>query len=151
MKTFGDLFGDRGSGRGKVCAENQVRLGIHTETKRGGRKSMAIIIGREVMRDLRWVIGDKVTIRMDCARSEMLIVRVPESSSEVRWTLTWGDNSNGRLNGSVHRAHFSLNVTPVMLQAFGMDDTNEYIPSIHTTGEEGLRIPLRKPWTVVNR
>lgn len=147
MKTFAELFGDRNMGRGggKACNEDQVRMSVTTETKiNPGRQSLGITIGASIMRSARWVTGDKVTIRMDCGNSTILIARVPESSPEVKWTLT-GPKRSDKSIGTCCRARFSLNVTPIMLRAFGMYDATEYVPERVETSEHGIRFDLRKP------
>jgi hypothetical protein len=151
MKTFEELFGRMRQGchtGGKKCLDDEIRVSVTTEQKNNtGRKSLAFTIGEELMQSMRWVTGDKVTIRMECSKSEATIVRVPESSKEMKWTLT-GPKRRDKKYGECCRCRFSVNASPVMLQAFGMDDADSYVPDETRTSTEGITFPLRKQWTV---
>lgn len=164
MKRFDELFsGGRHRGGGLKSSESQLRLSVSHETKYEHRMSLAFTIGGDLARRLRWVVGDKVTLHFDCVESQVAIVRVPESSPETKWTLGGPKYSRNRATGrrpsavpgASSRCRFSVTATPVMLDAFGMRDSEktvtEYIPESVSTGDGGLVFPLRKPWTVTNR
>jgi len=136
-------------GVGVKSNERQVRITV-TEEK-SGKKSLSFCIGVELMQQLRWVCHDRVTIDFDCANSSIAIRRVTADYKGTAWALgarSTGKGMTSQYIGKTIRSGFSITATPVMLKAFGMDDCTEYIPEKCETGEHGLRLPLRKKWTV---
>ncbi len=137
-------------GRGGLCSESQIRLSICTETKRDC-KALAITIGSEVMAQMRWVAGDRVSVAMNPAKSEATIYRVQEDAKVPKWRLLpRSDNYKGD-KGKCIRTAFSIVARKMMLEAFGMDDRMEYVPEVIVTGPEGITFPLAKQWKVVSR
>lgn len=148
MFNFSATSGHRGSQ--PACTEQQIRLSITTERAKQ-MKSLNITIGRDVMAQMRWVAGDKVSITINPTKSEATIHRVPDSASVPKWQLLPRSDHNKESIGKCVRASFSMMSRPMMLEAFGMDDRQEYIPEVIVTGPEGITFPLAKQWTVVSR
>lgn len=147
----------RGCGRGgciKKSNEDQVRVSLTRETKRSQKVSVVFVIGLNLMTQMRWMIGDRVTIDFDCADSSLLIRRVSSDSKETSWMLTprceKGKGTSEAMKGNIMRSCFALTSTPKLLKAFGMDDRDEYIPDKTQTSSAGLKFRLPKQWTVLN-
>lgn len=153
MSKFEDLFHRKATvGGAKKSSENQIRISLSTE--KTGKVSMAFTIGKELMQQMRWVAGDYVAIDLDCPRSECVISRVPEKANRVKWQLCCSTKDKAHKGfqpkGVTARCRFSITTTPTMLKAFGMDDTQDYIPEAVLTASSGLIFPLRKQWSVLN-
>jgi len=89
---------------------------------------------------------------LDCERSEITLRRVPESVSDVvSWKLTTRNGGKSQ-DGLIAAATLKLTATPIMLQAFGMDDAEApYVPEDVVSGDNGTTFAMRKKWTVHNR
>lgn len=152
MQNIGDMFGlgHRG-GSAKKLPKDGVMLTV--TGKDPNKKSLSIAVGLDVMKACRWVIGDRATIDMDCAKSELTLRRVlPADKSVVSWALTTRAGGKGALKGVMCAATIKLQSSPLMLKALGMDDaTAAYVPDMVVTGEHGVTFSMRKQWTVIHR
>ena len=154
MKNIGEMFelGCRGGGKKKLPNDGVL---VSVTGKDPERKSLSIAVGIDVMKACRWVIGDRATIDLDCAKSELTLRRViPSDKSVVSWALAAraGGKSSLIPQGTTGAATIKLQSTPLMLKALGMDDATEaYVPEIVVTGAHGVTFPMRKQWTVIHR
>jgi hypothetical protein len=152
VKNIGELFDLRGRnshGRTGILPTDGVMMTVGSAGK--GRKCLAIGIGAGLMKVVRWVTGDRVTVDLDPAESTLTLRRVVPTNGTVSWKLS---NRNGGkcFDGKVASATLKITATPMMLTAFGLDDaTDRYIPNEVITSETGITFPMRKPWTVVHR
>jgi len=154
VKNIGDLFqvSHRGGhkGTGAILPPCGVMLTVGKGSR--GRKTLVFGLGEKLMQQQRWVTGDRLTIDLDCERSEITLRRVPESVSDVvSWKLTTRNGGKSQ-DGLIAAATLKLTATPIMLQAFGMDDAEApYVPEDVVSGDNGTTFAMRKKWTVHNR
>lgn len=151
VKNIGELyevFNMKKRGQ-STLPEDKIRVCVVSDGK--NRKALAISVGTALMKSLRWVTGDRVTIDFDPTESTITLRRVLHNSTTVCWMLSQIYSGKTR-HGVVAAATVKISATPMLLQAFGMDDATEaYFPSPITTSEKGATFPLRKTWTVVYR
>lgn len=153
MKNIGELFDlSRRGGSQRILPDDGVMMSV-TTSARHGDKAIAIGIGQLVMKACRWVIGDRITIDMDCAKSELTLRRImPSDKSVVSWSLATRSGNKNSPKGVSVAATIKFRSTPVMIQALGLEDiTAPYVPEVVITGAHGVTFAMRKPWTVWNK
>jgi len=135
-------------GGGKLSTESQLRLSV--STKEQGRKSLTICIGSDLMKQQRFMIGDRVTLDIDPIKSEATIRRSVADTNELSWKLTPRRGGRKDYRGQMVRAHFSVTMDDKALACFGMRDAIAYIPEIVLTGPQGMTFALKERWNMVN-
>jgi hypothetical protein len=152
MQNIGDVFGlgHRGGPARKLPTDGIM---MSVGKAGSGRQALSIGVGVDLMKACRWVTGDRVTIDMDCAKSELTLRRVlPTDKSVVSWALCSRGGTAGEPKGVMVSATVKLQSTPLMLKALGLDDiTESYVPDVTITSERGVTFAMRKQWTVINR
>lgn len=151
MQNIGEVFGLGRRGGQRLLSDDGIMMSV-TNSGEKRQRALSIAIGRGVMDACRWVIGDRVTIDIDCAKSELTIRRViPSDKSVVSWALCMRAGGKNAPKGVLAAATVKLQSTPLMLNAFGMEDaTGPYIPDVVITGSHGVTFAMRKQWTVKN-
>jgi len=154
MQNIGDVFKLRANmgGRGghRLLPPDGIMMSVCKPGKGDRQPALSIAVGKEVMSACRWVIGDRVTIDMECSKSELTLRRVlPSDRSVVSWSLTMRAGGKNAPKGVTEAATVKLQSTPLMISAFGMEDaTAPYVPEVVVTGAQGVTFSMRKPWTV---
>ena len=159
IQNISSLFDEKRYGRtgrrSSIIPENSVAMSVQKAGRdKGGtkRKSLVFVVDAGLMRQQRWVLGDRVTIDFDAVNSEVTIRRVPEKTQGVSSWRLHARNTNKNQVGSAVTSHIKIVATPAMLRAFGMDDADGiYIPETCASRENGITFPMRKRWDVQNR
>jgi hypothetical protein len=93
--------------------QGKVRISTyaHGGKNKAGAEStqLAVSVGAEVMRDLRWVIGDKCNIFVDRDTKQLLLARNPEGRASLG-PATSNKGSSERLKGKTVCANIKFNV-----------------------------------------
>lgn len=98
----GMVFGRRAAGgKGSITANSDLLLSRASEKK--GRETMSIRLHEEVMRRLRWIIGDYVILRPEDDGQKWIIERVSgPKDGGLKITTASGKSSNhGRVSFTV--------------------------------------------------
>jgi len=149
MKNISDIIdvNKRGNNGSIKCDNDHIAMTIHTQ--KDSTKTICVVVGRNIMKSMRWVSGDRVTVDFDCERSRILIRRVLASDKDVAsWMLSARNGTHGkRRHGQTCRTCFSLAASEMTLKAFGVEDLDDaYVPNLVTITTDGVLVPLRKPW-----
>jgi len=152
MKNIGEMF-ELGHGRGNNAILPPDGVMMANQSAGNGRRAITIAISKGVMDACRYVTGDRATVDMDCVKSEITVRRVlPTDKTVISWMLSARSGNKNSPKGQRAAATMKITATPIMMQAFGMEDAKTpYIPSPVITGPEGITFPMRKPWTVVSQ
>lgn len=89
-------------------------LTSHSSTGQPSR-GLSISVGQDAMREMRWVIGDRVVVLIDRQTRRFLVQRTPDGES----TITPGDGTTAARAGQLIRGRISRCIPPELVDEIG--------------------------------
>ena len=106
--------------------------------KRNAKRAISFIIGEEICKELRWMVGDYLDIQVDTESGLGKLVRVPEGKIRGNKLLCASSGQRASLVGVISRSVFRFSASPEMIRVFFPHDTEPYLAENVVVKAEGL-------------
>jgi len=158
--NIGELITRKSRGRAQSQGSG-VSIGVikngHQKTPNTPAYCVSFGIMADVMRQMRFVVGDRVTLDIDPINSTATIRRVIAGDKTVSWKLSSrkggvkGDSK--KHEGSCQPSTFKFSSDDTILSALGMKELvgERSFYTAYTTSDKGIEFPLPKQYKVVSR